>query len=84
MSFRFAAAVGILTAISLMAISLEKQNLALRRAVSWQHYQLQRLEEKRCRAVLLSQELGSPARLREEWERTHRPQQALEAPRRPQ
>ncbi|HWL08612.1 MAG TPA: hypothetical protein VNQ76_09415 [Planctomicrobium sp.] len=69
MFFRFAAAIGLMTATALAAIAIEKQNLSLKRAISLQHYQLDLLQEKRCRLVLETQQLGSPLRLLEEAER---------------
>ena len=85
MFFRLAAAIGILTAIALAAIALEKQNLSLKRSISLQHYQLQRLQEKRCRLVLRTEELASPARLLESWEARPVDLEPLEsAPRKPE
>jgi hypothetical protein len=69
MFFRFAAAIGLLTAIALAAISIEKQNLSLKRQISLQHYRLQLLQEQRARLVLQTQRLGAPPRLMKEWER---------------
>lgn len=69
MFFRFAAALGLLTSIALVAIAIEKQNLSLKRSISLQHYQLQILDEQRCRLILQTQQLGAPPRLMEEWER---------------
>lgn len=69
MFFRFAAAIGLMTATALAAVAIEKQNLSLKRAISLQHYQLELLQEKRCRLVLETQRLGSPLRLLEETER---------------
>lgn len=82
MFFRVAALIGILTAIALMAISLEKQNLSLKRRISWQHYQLQHLEERLCREQLRTHELGGPARLLQAWQSTH-PQPAIRAAEKP-
>ncbi|SFJ17307.1 hypothetical protein [Planctomicrobium piriforme] len=69
MFLRFAAAIGLATAMALAAIAVEKQNLSLKRAISLQHYQLEVLQEKRCRLVLESQRLAGPLRLLEEAER---------------
>jgi|GEM_PF-2230797 len=63
MFFRFSAAIGLMTAISLAAVAIEKQNLSLRRAISLQHYQLEVLQEQKCRQVLETQRLSSPVRL---------------------
>jgi hypothetical protein len=69
MFFRFAAAIGLITAIGLAAIAIEKQNLSLKREISSQHYQLQIQQEKYSRLVLETQQLAAPPRLMEEWER---------------
>ncbi|WP_437202345.1 hypothetical protein [Planctomicrobium sp. SH664] len=69
MFFRIGIATLIVTIISLMAITLEKQQLEYKRAISLQHYSLELLKEKRSRLILTTQRLGSPARLIEERER---------------
>ncbi len=69
MFLRFAAAIGLLTAIALAAIAVEKQNLSLKRAISLQHYQLEAMQEQHCRLVLETQQLSSPTRLLPELER---------------
>ena len=70
MFFRFAAALGLLTALSLAAITVEKQNLSCKRTISLQHYQLQALRERRCRLVLETQQLGAPLKLLKEVNQT--------------
>lgn len=71
MFLRFAAAIGLTTAIGLMGISIEKQNLSIKRKISLQHYQMEILREQRSRLVLKTERLGSPVRLAEEWEDSH-------------
>lgn len=66
MFFRIAAAIGLVTAIGLMLIAIEKQNLALKQAISLQHYQLDVLREQHCRLTLKTQRLSAPLRLVEE------------------
>lgn len=63
MFFRFACTIVILTAVSLIGIRLEKENLALKREVSEQHYELQQLNEDRCRLMLEVQKLNAPGEL---------------------
>jgi len=63
MFLRFAAAIGLLTAISLAAIAVEKQNLSLKRVISLQHYQSELLREKRCRQILQAERFGGPLNL---------------------
>jgi len=66
MFFRFAAAIGLATAIGLMVIAIEKQHLRLKQAISLQHYQLDLLREQHSRLVLKTQRLAAPPRLAEE------------------
>jgi hypothetical protein len=63
MFLRFAAAIGLLTAISLAAIAVEKQNLSLKRIISLQHYQFELLREKRSRQILQAERFGGPLNL---------------------
>lgn len=63
MLFRFVAALTLVTAVSLLGIALEKQNLAMKRAISLQHYRLEILREKRSRLVLKTHQLGAIPRL---------------------
>jgi hypothetical protein len=63
MFFRFAMAVALIVGISLCGVALENRALALRRAISLQHYRAEQLEEQRVRLRLLCEELGAPARL---------------------
>ncbi|MCA9081093.1 MAG: hypothetical protein KDA58_11080 [Planctomycetaceae bacterium] len=60
MYFRFATAIALVTAISLVGIALEKQNLALKRTISLQHYQLQILREQEARLRLEVHQLKAP------------------------
>jgi len=66
MFFRFACAIAILTGISLVGIAIEKQNLSLKRRISLRQYEIERLNEKRCRLILQTEELGAPLRLLDE------------------
>ena len=50
MFFRFAAAVAPVVAVALLGTGLESRSLALRRAVSYQRYQLKALLEKQARS----------------------------------
>jgi hypothetical protein len=70
MLFRFLVAVVLVTGVSLFGIALEKQNLALKRGISLQHYRLEILREKRSRTILRTHQLGAVPRLAEEWDRT--------------
>ena len=67
MFFRIAAGIGLVTAIGLMLIAIEKQNLSLKQAISLQHYQLDALREQNCRLTLKTQQLAAPSRLAEEF-----------------
>jgi len=71
MFLRFAAAIGLMTAIGLMAIAIEKQNLSVKRAISLQYYQMDVLREQRCRLVYQTQQLAAPHRLFQEREQTN-------------
>jgi len=70
MFFRFVATLVILTTISVMGITLEKQNLAVKRAISVQHYKLHDLDEQRSQLFLTTQQLGAIPRLLREWDET--------------
>ena len=70
MFFRFLATLVILTTISVMGITLEKQNLAVKRAISVQHYKLHDLDEQRSQLFLTTQQLGAIPRLLREWDET--------------
>jgi len=63
MFFRFACTIVILTAVSLIGIRLEKENLAIKREISDQHDELQQLNEERCRLMLEVQKLNAPSEL---------------------
>ena len=49
MKFRFIAALMLLVGVSLAGITLEKRELALKRAISLQHYRMDQLLEERSR-----------------------------------
>lgn len=49
MLFRFIAALVLIVAVSLSAIALEKRELALKRAISLQHFRMDQLMEERAR-----------------------------------
>ena len=61
MFFRFAAAVALVVAVALLGTGLESRSLALRRAVSYQRYQLEALLEKQARLRVKAQRCGAPA-----------------------
>ncbi len=65
MYFRFATAIALLTAISLVGIAMDKQVLALKRAISLQHYQLDILREQEARLRLDVQRLEALVRLQQ-------------------
>lgn len=71
MFFRFAATLAILTGISIYGMSLEKENLKLKRRISEQHYDLHGLDESRSRLYLQTQQLGAPPRLMRDWQSKH-------------
>ncbi len=56
----------LLTSVSLVGIAIEKQNLALKRQISLQHYDIESLKERRCQLVLETQQLAAPTRLLQE------------------
>ena len=68
MFFRFTSALVLVVLIALAGIALEKQNLAMRRAISRQQYQLDILLEKYARLRLKTQQMGNPRRLLEAME----------------
>ncbi len=68
MFFRFGVTIGLIVAVSLAGIAIEKRTLALQRSVSLQHYRGEQLEEQRIRLRLRCEELGAPLRLLEEVE----------------
>lgn len=65
MFFRFIVALVLLTGISVWGISLEKQNLTIKREISEQHEELAHLDEHRCRLFLETQQLGTPLKLQQ-------------------
>ena len=70
MFFRFGSAIVLVVLISLAGVAIEKQNLALRREVSRQHYRLDVLLEQHARLRLKTQQLGAPARVIEQLEQS--------------
>ncbi len=58
--FRFAAALLLILAISLVGIRVEKDELALKRSISLQHYRLQQLLEERARLRVRMHSLTAP------------------------
>ncbi|MBI3862832.1 MAG: hypothetical protein HY290_13155 [Planctomycetia bacterium] len=63
MFFRFGVGLLLVVLTSLGGTALEKRNLELKRAVSRQHYRLERLQEQRAGKRVLAQQLGAPNRL---------------------
>ncbi len=49
MVFRFIAALVLIVTVALVGIHLEKRDLALKRAISLQHFRMDQLEEERAR-----------------------------------
>lgn len=64
---RFLIALCLMTAVTLMGIAIEKNCLRLKRQISGQHAELQKLEERESQLVLQTQQLGAPPRLLREW-----------------
>ncbi len=62
MFFRFAAALTLVVAVSMVQIGLEKQSLRLRRSVSRQYYQMDELLELHAQLRLDIQRLAAPSR----------------------
>lgn len=62
MYFRFAAVVIVLLGLALGSVSIEKGNVALRRAISVQEYRRQQLQEQQSRLRLEVQRLSAPDR----------------------
>lgn len=69
MFFRFGSAVALVVLISVIGTALEKENLALRRRLSHQHYRTEVLLEENSRLRLEAQQIGAPARLIDSLER---------------
>ncbi|MEO2035037.1 MAG: hypothetical protein ABGZ35_23400 [Planctomycetaceae bacterium] len=61
MFFRFAAALMLVVAISMIQVGLEKQSLTLRRSVSRQYYQMDELLELHAQLRLDIQQLSAPS-----------------------
>lgn len=62
MFFRFAAALTLVVAVSMVQVGLEKQSLRLRRSVSRQYYQMDELLELHAQLRLDIQRLSAPSR----------------------
>ncbi|HID23952.1 MAG TPA: hypothetical protein EYP14_16345 [Planctomycetaceae bacterium] len=80
MFFRFTSAVVLVVLIALAGIAWEKQNLAMRRAISRQQYQMDILLESYARLRLKTQQMGDPRRLLEAIESGRLPLQAAPFP----
>lgn len=88
MFFRFGSAVVLVVLVALAGTALEKQNLALRRQLSRQHYRRDVLLEQHARLRLHAQQLGAPIRLLDALASgkldLHRPEQPIrQGPKRP-
>lgn len=59
-TFRFVAALTLLVAISMVRIAIERDNLALHRAISLQHFRGEQLVERQSHLQLRVTELMSP------------------------
>lgn len=57
--FRFIAALALLVTVSLVGIALEKRELALKRAVTLQHYRMDQMLEERSRLRIRLHELAA-------------------------
>lgn len=66
MYFRFAVALVLVVAISLIGTTLEKRNLELKRVVSRQHYRLEILREQQATLHVAAEQWGAPVRLIDE------------------
>lgn len=68
MFFRFAAAIALVVAVALTGTAIESRSLGLRRAISYQRYQLDVLTEQQARLRVEAQRAGAPAQLVEPLE----------------
>ncbi len=59
--FRFTAGLLLILSVSLVGIKLEKDELALKRTISLQHYRMGQLLEERSRLRIRMHELTGPA-----------------------
>jgi hypothetical protein len=59
--FRFLAALTLIVTVSLVGVGLEKRELALKRAISLQHYRMDQLLEERARLRIRLHELSAAA-----------------------
>jgi len=69
MYFRFGCALVVVIIVSVAGIALEKRCLALRRAISRQHYRHDALADLYARLRLQTQQLGAPARVLDSLEK---------------
>ncbi len=69
MFFRFGAALLLVVSVALTGTALETQNMALKRSLSQQNYQLDVLLETQAKLRLATQRLGAPAKLLDALER---------------
>jgi hypothetical protein len=72
MYFRFGAALVLTVLVAVAGIAIEKRCLALRRALSREHYRYEVLRDLYARQRLQTQQLGAPARLFEALEHDRR------------
>ncbi|MBS0260400.1 MAG: hypothetical protein JSS02_00480 [Planctomycetes bacterium] len=80
MFFRFGVGLLLVVLTSLVGTALEKRTLELKRAVSGQHYRLERLKNMRASKRLQAQQLGAPNRLVENADALTGPEPAAAAP----
>lgn len=59
--FRFLAALTLIVTVSLIGVGLEKRELALKRAISLQHYRMDQLLDERARLRIRLHELCAAA-----------------------
>jgi hypothetical protein len=72
MYFRFGAAVVLAVLVAVAGIAIEKRCLALRRALTREHYRYEVMRDLYARQRLQTQQLGAPARLFEALDSEHR------------
>ena len=79
MFFRFGSALLLIVLVCLAGVGLEKRNLALRRALSKQQYQIDILLDSYARLRLKTQQMADPARLLDSLESKKSPHAAENA-----
>jgi hypothetical protein len=77
MYFRFGSAQVLVILVSMAGVAIEKQCLALRRAVSREHYRYDALRDLSARLRFKTQQLGAPHRL---YDALHRGELAVDGP----